>query len=104
MTMTSMLVLYIVCSTRITLTWDSQLLQPSNERYMFEGALHGMDVFTDDLNGATGPETFMEKFYVCYEPDGSRTYYKKFDESHFSNRRFWVITAQGHFVASMKTC
>jgi hypothetical protein len=26
------------------------------------------------------------------------------DESYFSNRRFWVITAKGSFVASMKTC
>ena len=104
MSMTSLLVLWIVCSTRITLTWDDVVFQPHHEHYLSHGTFLGTDVFTENLNSANGPEMFMEKFYICYGRDGRKTYFKKMDESYFSNRRFWVINANGHFVASMKTC
>lgn len=104
MSMTSLLVLWVVCSTRISLTWDAKVFQPYHEHYLSQGTFHGIDVFTEDVNSATGPEMFMEKFYICYDRDGRKTYFKKMDESYFSNRRFWVITAKGSFIASMKTC
>ena len=104
MSMTSLLVLWVVCSTRISLTWDAKVFQPYHEHYLSQGTFHGIDVFTEDLHSATGPEMFMEQFYICYDRDGRKTYFKKMDESYFSNRRFWVITAKGSFIASMKTC
>ena len=102
--MTSLLVLWVVCSTHFTLTWDAQDFEPHHEHFLSQGTFLGTDVFTEDLNSANGPEMFMERFYICYDRDGRKTYFKKMDESYFSNRRFWVITAEGRFIASMKTC
>ena len=97
-----LLAVFVLCS--VTLTWDSPLFQPYHEHYLSRATFHGVDVFTEDLNSPTAPEQFMERFYVCYGRDGRKTYFKKQDETYFSNRRFWIITSSGKFIASMKTC
>lgn len=80
------------------------MFQQYHEHYMSHSTYRGVDVFTEKLNSPTGPEHFMENFYVCYGQDGRKTYYKKLDKTYFSNKRFWIITSSGKFVASMKTC
>ena len=97
-----LLAVFVLCS--VTLTWDTPLIQPYHQHYVGHATYHGVDVFTEDLNSPSGPEHFMEHFYICYGRDGRKTYYKKLDQLRFSNRRFWVISASGSFIASMKTC
>jgi len=99
-----LIVVIFVCSSKITLTWDSPTFHSFHEHYLSRATFHGVDVFTEYLNSPQGPEQFMERFYICYNRDGSKTYFKKQDETYFSNRRFWIITATGKFIASMKSC
>ena len=97
-----LLAVLVLCS--VTLTWDAPLFTPHREHYVSQAHFHGVDVFTEALHSPVGPEQFMEHFYVCYGRDGRKTYFKKQDQNYFSNRRFWVISSSGKFVASMRTC
>lgn len=97
-----LLAVFVLCS--VTLTWDTPLFHQYHEHYMSHSTYRGVDVFTESLNSPTGPEHFMENFYICYGRDGRKTYYKKLDKTYFSNKRYWIITSSGKFVASMKTC
>ena len=97
-----LLAVLVLCS--VTLTWDAPLFAPYREHYFAQSHFQGVDVFTGALHSPVGPEQFMENFYVCYGRDGRKTYFKKQDQNYFSNRRFWVISSGGKFVASMRTC
>lgn len=97
-----LLAVLVLCS--VTLTWDAPLFAPYREHYVSKAHYHGVDVFTEALHSPVGPEQFMEHFYVCYGRDGRKTYFKKQDQNYFSNRRYWVISSSGKFVASMRTC
>lgn len=97
-----LLAVLVLCS--VTLTWDAPIFAPYREHYVAQAHYHGVDVFTEALHSPAGPEQFMEHFYVCYGRDGRKTYFKKQDQNYFSNRRFWVISSSGKFVASMRTC
>lgn len=97
-----LLAVLVLCS--VTLTWDAPLFAPYREHYFAQSHFQGVDVFTGALHSPAGPEQFMEHFYVCYGRDGRKTYFKKQDQNYFSNRRFWVISSGGKFVASMRTC
>ncbi|KAJ7360164.1 hypothetical protein OS493_018154 [Desmophyllum pertusum] len=97
-----LLAVLVLCS--VTLTWDAPLFAPYREHYVAQAHYHGVDVFTEALHSPAAPEQFMEHFYVCYGRDGRKTYFKKQDQNYFSNRRFWVISSSGKFVASMRTC
>lgn len=97
-----LLAVLVLCS--VTLTWDAPLFAPYREHYVSQAHYHGVDVFTEALHSPVGPEQFMEQFYMCYGRDGRKTYFKKQDQNYFSNRRYWVISSSGKFVASMRTC
>uniref|UniRef100_A0A7M5WUD9 Uncharacterized protein n=1 Tax=Clytia hemisphaerica TaxID=252671 RepID=A0A7M5WUD9_9CNID len=51
-----------------------------------------------------GNDFIDEHFHLCFNKDGTKTYYKKLDPRHFENRRHWVISAKSGFVASMELC
>lgn len=97
-----LLAVLVLCS--VTLTWDTPLFTPYREHYVAQAHFQGVDVFTEALHSPVGPEKFMEHFYVCYGRDGRKTYFKKQDQNYFSNRRYWVMSSTGKFVASMRTC
>ena len=67
-----------------------QGLDSYNERY-------------DDIR-KIGNEFMDQHFYLCYNKDGTKTYFKKLDPRQFKNKRYWVVSANSGFVASMELC
>ncbi len=67
---------------------------------------HGIDVFRERYSEtkATGTDFVDQHFFLCYNKDAMKTYYKKQNPTSFANKRYWIITASGKFLVSMLLC
>lgn len=66
----------------------------------------GMDSYQENYDDVkkVGNEFMDQHFYLCYQKDGTKSYYRKLDQRHFINKRYWVVSSETGFIASMEFC